>query len=211
MNFSRTISTPIILLLIAVTVMVITGVRGFMRLAPSIEQINLYNTQSLYLAESMISSISVEHDINSFENALTLAQKNITEPGEKEIIQNIEKKYKSAFSGDKKDKELVINDINKLSAINRSAVQKTILKIKKLTAVGSYVIVFVGLIIWALGLVLLNTLKKTLISPLSELKEVLQNYSKGNKLRRCPAIAPTKDFQQIYDNLNALLDKLAKK
>ena len=55
-------------------------------------------------------------------------------------------------------------------------------------------------------MVLIN-LRKTIIEPLDELEDVLDKVSKGNKHRRCPSMAPTKDFQKIYDGVNNLLDK----
>ncbi|EKE03455.1 MAG: hypothetical protein ACD_20C00202G0003 [uncultured bacterium] len=211
MKFSRSISLSIIVLLVFVTLMAAAGIRGFLRLAPSIEQINSRNTQSLYLTEKMMSTLALERNIDSFEIALKQAKENITEVGEAEKIHDIELNYKTAFAGDRKVKEQIINDITELSEINRIAMKNAALKAEKLSSVGSWVITFMGLIVWALGLVILNTLQKTVINPLTELKDVFQSQAKGNTLRRCPKIAPTKDFQIIYDGLNSLLDKVSMK
>ena len=62
-------------------------------------------------------------------------------------------------------------------------------------------------LIWAIGLIILKNLNNRLIKPLKELSDVFDKLAKGNKLRRCPTVAPTKDFQKIYDGINKLLDK----
>ena len=67
MNFSKSIHFSFILLLIFSTIMAIAGVRGFLRLAPSIEYINKHNTRSLYYAEQMLSSISFIRNLQNFE------------------------------------------------------------------------------------------------------------------------------------------------
>ena len=69
MNFSKSICFSFILLLIFSSVIAIAGIRGFLRLAPSIEYINKHNTRSLYYAEQMLSYISVNKDFKQFENA----------------------------------------------------------------------------------------------------------------------------------------------
>ena len=59
MNFSKSFYLSFILLLVFSTLLAAAGIRGFLRLAPSIEQINKHNTQSLYIAESMMSDFVV--------------------------------------------------------------------------------------------------------------------------------------------------------
>ena len=86
MNFSKSFYLSFILLLVFSTLLAAAGIRGFLRLAPSIEQINKHNTQSLYIAESMMSALTVNKDIKSFEEALTKGKTNVTEKGEAEVI-----------------------------------------------------------------------------------------------------------------------------
>lgn len=207
MKFSKSISLSILLLLVFTTVMATAGIRGFLRLAPAIEQINSRNTQSLYLTEKMMYTIAAENDIKLFEDALAQAKQNITEVGEKEKIQDIESKYASAFNGNKIAKKEIIADISALSEINRIAMKNAALNAKRLSSVGAWVITFMTIFIWCLGIIILNKLSKTIIKPLEELESVFQGQAKGNRLRRCPKTAPTTDFQLIYDGVNYLLDK----
>ena len=68
MNFSKSFYLSFILLLVFSTLLAAAGIRGFLRLAPSIEQINKHNTQSLYIAESMMSALTVNKDIKSLRS-----------------------------------------------------------------------------------------------------------------------------------------------
>ena len=206
MNFSKSICFSFILLLIFSSVIAIAGIRGFLRLAPSIEYINKHNTRSLYYAEQMLSYISVNKDFKQFENALNKAKQNVTEAGEASAVKNIDKSYKAAFNGNFRAEEKVIDNIIELSRINRVAMKQAGMDVKQLSSVGIWVIVFLTLIIWILGLAILNRINRTVILPLAELKDVIESYRKGNRIRRCPKLAPSSDFQQIYDGINLLLD-----
>ncbi len=206
MNFSKSICFSFILLLIFSSVIAIAGIRGFLRLAPSIEYINKHNTRSLYYAEQMLSYISVNKDFKQFENALNKAKQNVTEAGEASAVKNIDKSYKAAFNGNFKAEEKVIDNIIELSRINRVAMKQAGMDVKQLSSVGIWVIVFLTLIIWILGLAIINRINRTVILPLAELKDVIESYRKGNRIRRCPKLAPSSDFQQIYDGINLLLD-----
>lgn len=210
MNFSKSIHFSFILLLLFSTFMALAGIRGFIRLAPSIEHINEHNTQSLYYAEQMLSAMSVKKDIKGFETALTQEKSNITELGEKELMDSIEKEYKSAFAGDTGASESVTDNIIKISELNRCAMKRAGLDVKQLSSVAIWVIIFLTAAIWILGLAIMKTIEKTVIIPLSELKDVIESYRKGNRMRRCPTLAPSKDFQQIYDGINSLLDNSVK-
>ncbi len=207
MNFAKSIHLSFLLLLIFTTFLALAGIRGFLRLAPSIEQINQHNTQSLYYAENMLSALSVKRDIVLFEKALTAEKQNITESGEAEIIKKIESTYKQAFAGNKNYEEKTVDNIIALSKVNRLAMKEAALNAQKLSSAGSWVIAFITILIWGLGFIIMKKISRNVIKPIFELKDVFESYCRGNKLRRCPKIAPTKDFQAIYDSVNNLLDK----
>ena len=82
--------------------------------------------------------------------------------------------------------------------------------VKQLSAVGIWVIVFLTFIIWVLGFAIMKSINKAVILPLAELKSVIEAYRKGNHMRRCPKLAPSGEFQQIYDGINLLLDNSSK-
>ena len=206
MKFTKSIPFSILILLIFSTLMAIASTRAFLRLSPEIERINQSNTQSLYIVEQMLSA-EINNDIKTFEENLLKGKNNITEPQETEKFVQIENAYKKAFMGDVQARKILISNITELSEINRVAIINYAQNAKKLSITGTWVIAFMIFIVWSIGIIILTNLRKTIIEPLDELEDVLDKVAKGNKHRRCPSTAPTKDFQKIYDGVNNLLDK----
>jgi len=207
MNFAKRIYYSFIFILICSTVITIAGIRGFQRLAPFVSTLNSSNTETLYYAEQMLSSISVKKDLKLFEKNLDKAKQNITEIGEKEAINKIADNYLPAFNGDKKTEEETVNEITELSKINRIAMEQAGLRAKKMQSVGIWIIIFPSIFIWIIGLTLLARLKKTFIKPMQELNDVIFDYNSGNKMRRCPSYTVSKDLQKLYDGINRILDE----
>ena len=194
------------MLLFFSTLLAIAGIRGFFRLATAIEQINEHNTRSLYITEQMMSAITVRKDIKLFEQALEEGKANITEKGEDEIINKIEKNYKLGFINPKY-KEITVDNIIELSRLNRIAMKDAALNAKRLSSEAAWVITFLIIMTWVLGILIMRTLAQNIIKPVAELEDVLNTYLKGNTMRRCPSLAPNKLFQIIYEAVNTILDK----
>ena len=206
MNFAEKIYLYFIILLICSTIITIAGMYGFQQLEPAINLLNSSNTQSLYYSEQMLTSISVKKDLNNFKKNLDLAAKNITEPGEKEVVEKIAAGYLPAFKGNKNIEEQTINDIAELTRINRVAMEQSGVKAKKQEAIGIWIILFPSVFIWLVGIALLKRLDRTFIKPVQELNDVIFEYNKGNFMRRCPSVAATKELQNLYDGINKILD-----
>ena len=206
MNFAHRIYTSFILLLICSTIITIAGIRGFLKLEPYINTLNSRNTQSLYYAEQMLSSISVKKDLKTFEHNLEKARNNITEVGEEDVLNKIADNYLPAFKGNKKIEEEKIDEIAKLSKINRVAMERAGRIAKKTESVGVWIILFPSIFIWIIGFTILARLRRTFIKPIQELNDVILDYNKGNKMRRCPSYTSSKDLQKLYDGINNILD-----
>ncbi|MBR1619481.1 hypothetical protein IJ674_06265 [bacterium] len=207
MNFAKRIYYSFIFILIFSTVITIAGINGFQRLAPFVNTLNSSNTESLYYAEQMLSSISVKKDLKTFESNLNKAKNNITEKGEKEAVDKIADNYLPAFKGNKKVEEETINEITALSKINRLAMEQAGLRAKKTQTVGIWIIIFPSIFIWIIGFTLMARLKRTFIKPMQELNDVIFDYNNGNRMRRCPSYTVSKDLQKLYDGINRILDE----
>ncbi len=206
MNFAEKIYLYFIILLTCSTIITVAGIYGFQQLEPAIDLLNSSNTQSLYYSEQMLTSISAKKDLNTFKKNLDLADKNITEPGEKEVIEKIAADYLPAFRGNKIAEEHTVNDIAELTRINRVAMEQSGVKAKKQEAIGIWIILFPSVFIWLVGIALLKRLDRTFIKPVQELNDVIFEYNKGNFMRRCPSVAATKELQNLYDGINKILD-----
>jgi len=209
MNLSGKIYLYFIILLICSTIIAAAGMYGFQRLEPFVNTLNSANTQSLYYAEQMLSSISVKKDLKRFEENLEKAQNNITETGEKEALDKIADNYMPAFEGDKRIEDIKIDEIAELSKINRVAMEQAGKKAKKQQTIGIWIILFPAVFIWIIGITLLKRLDKIYIKPIQELNDVIFEYNKGNSMRRCPSITASKDLQKLYDGINTILDNFS--
>ena len=206
MNFSGRIYLYFIILLICSTVITIAGIYGYQRLEPTINLLNNSNIQSLKYAEEMLTSISAKKDLKKFEQNLNLAKHNITEDGEKDIINQISANYLPAFNGDKKIEEETIDKITDLSEINRLAMEQAGINAQKQQVIGIWIILFPSVFIWIIGIAILKRLDRTFIKPIQELNNVIYEYNKGNRMRRCPSVTALKDLQILYDGINNILD-----
>ena len=206
MNLSGKIYLYFIILLVCSTVIAAAGIYGFQRLEPFVNTLNSANTQSLYYAEQMLSSISIKKDLKRFEENLEKAKNNITEPGEKEALDKIADNYLPAFKGNKKIEDETIDEITELSKINRIAMEQAGIKAKKIESVGIWIILFPSIFIWIIGITLFKRLDRTYIKPIQELNDVIFEFNKGNSMRRCPSITISKDLQKLYDGINTILD-----
>ena len=207
MNFTRRIYYSFIIILLCSTVISIAGIRGFQKLEPFVSTLNSSNTKSLYYAEQMLSSISTKKDFGKFEENLNMAKNNITETGEKEVVDEISANYLPAFSGDKKAEEETVDKITEFSKINRIAMEQAGISAKKTQTVGIWIIIFPSIFIWIIGLTLLARLKRTFIKPIQELNDVIFEYNSGNHMRRCPSYTVSNDLQKLYDGINRILDE----
>ena len=206
MNFSEKIHLYFIIILVCSAVISAAGIYGFERLDPAINMLNSRNTQSLYYAEQMLTSIAAQKDLNKFEKYLHLAEKNITEAGEKAAADKIASNYLSAFQGNKQIEEETINEIAALAEINRLAMEQAGNEAKRQRSAGIWIILFPSVFIWIIGIALLKRLDRTYIKPIQELNDVIFEYNKGNYMRRCPSVTVSKDLQKLYDGINTILD-----
>ncbi len=206
MNLSGKIYFYFVVLLACSTTIAVAGIYGFQRLEPAINLLNSSNTQSLYYAEQMLTSISVQKDLNKFEKNLDLAKSNITEDDEKEVLDKIASIYLFAFKGNKQIEEETVNEIANLAKINRLAMEQAGVKAKKQQAIGIWIILFPSVFIWLIGIALFKRLDKTYIKPIQELNDVIFDFNNGNSMRRCPSITASSDLQKLYDGINTILD-----
>ena len=206
LNFAKRIYFSFISMLACCTLIAFAGIKGFQRLAPTIENINSRNTQSLYYAEQMLTSISTQKDLVHFEQSLESSKQNITEQHERDVIENIEESYRQAFSGNREAEHTTIKNIVKLTEINRKAMADAGARALQLERIGMWIIIFPTVFAWIIGITLLKLLNRNIINPLSELKSVISDYRRGNKMRRCPKITQSGEFKELYLDINAILD-----
>jgi hypothetical protein len=186
-------------------------------MSPAIEIIIEQNERSLFACEEMLFAL-LHNDLNDstldgnvalarFEQALNNAIDNITEPEEPDVLDSIQKSYKQALEGDEQSRQLVMEGIALLSAINRDAMYKADIQARRLGTAGAWSVVFITFFVVVATLIFRNNLFTRLISPFNELNDSVESFLSGDTYRRFNGRGYPKDIQLLFNNLNVLLDR----
>ncbi len=206
----------IVIILTLILVMAFSSIYVFTRMSPAIEIIIQQNERSLLACEEMlfamlyndltVTSGNQGASVIRFEQALNSAINNITEPEEPEILDAIQQSYKSALAGDAQSRIRLMEGIASLSAINRDAMYQADVRARRLGTAGAWSVVFITLFVVVSTLIFRNNLFSRLIIPVNELKESVEAFLQGDIYRRCNSRGHPKDIQQLFSNVNELLD-----
>ncbi len=207
----------IMIILTLILVMAFSSIYVFTRMSPAIEIIIQQNERSLFACEEMlfamlyndltVTSGNRNASVFRFEQALNSAINNITEAEEPEVLDVIQKSYKSALAGDAQSRIQLMEGIASLSAINRAAMIQADVRARRLGTAGAWSVVFITLFVVISTLIFRNNLFSRLIIPFNELKESIEAFLQGDIYRRCNSRGHPKDIQQLFSNVNELLDK----
>ena len=188
----------------------------FARMAPAIEVIIARNERSLKACEEMLvalvttgRTISPQEDPQRqvFENALSRARGNVTEPGEPQAIAEISRNWKHAFDGDTVAVRRSLDAIVRLSEINREAMARADGKARQFGKAGAWAAVFMGTGVFLFGMLFLRNMQRTVFSPLNEIHAVVVAFLQGDRMRRCSAGVVAGDVRTVYQSINEILDR----
>ncbi|MGM0600692.1 MAG: hypothetical protein ACQETH_12855 [Candidatus Rifleibacteriota bacterium] len=214
MSLARSINLGAWLIVIINLLMAFGAIGIFTRMAPAIENILQKNAISLRTCETMLAQLAlakISKDKNEisqkFKAALINAKNNISEKNEAQIIEDIEKHYVKALSGEQDATRITVEKLRKLSNINYSAMSEADSKAKQLGGGGAWAIVFMALIAFVSGVIFIHQITHKLLIPIKEIKMVLIEHLNGETRRRCTGIDLPGDIRSIYGNLNQVLDR----
>lgn len=186
---------------------------AFLRIAPSPEEINRHNNRSLEACENMLILLAEERReppeklIAEFEKILQRAENNITEKGERETLEHVKRSFTPAFRGDQAAFDQTVRALYTLAKLNREAMGTAARNVKTMGLAGAWGVVFMAVLIFLCGILLLARLRKGIFQPLDEIRETLHAHKNGDLFRRChlPADAAS-DIRETGHDLNSLLD-----
>ena len=191
----------------------------FVRMTPAIELIIDRNVTSLQTCEEMLAALAIAN-VNhpdrqtaaksaqdTFKEALQRAQQNITEEEEPIIIQSIHQSYLKAFAGDTTALTKTVEAIQSLGATNRAAMVAADKIARQFGNAGAWGIVFMATTLFLVGMLFMRSLKKNLVHPLEEIHSVTAAIRHGDTMRRCTGTGLPREIHQVYNELNAILDK----
>ncbi len=191
----------------------------FVRMTPAIEFIIDRNVTSLQTCEEMLAALAIanvnrserktatESAQDTFRNALQRAQQNITEEDEPGIITSINQSYLKAFAGDAMALTKTVDAIRNLGAANRAAMIAADKKARQFGNAGAWGIVFMATVVFLVGMLFIRSLKRNLVHPLEEIHSVTTALRQGDTMRRCTGTGLPREIQQVYRELNEILDK----
>lgn len=188
----------------------------FARMSPAIADIIKKNERSLKACENML--VALTRSIYGkterlaakklFVESMEGAFKNISEKEEASTIEMIRQNYEKYFNdNDLNSLNLITERIQKLSDINRKAMQEADIEAQHLGKSGAWGIVFMATFSFITGLLFLKNLSIKLLKPLEEIVNVLNANQNGDFKRRCSGINLPSDVKGIFGLINKLLDR----
>lgn len=203
------------LLLVQVLTMV-AAVGLLARMTPAIEQILEDNEKSIRAVEQML--VYLAEDPNDdpereaarrrgFEAALAVAEGNITEDSELPVLDDISAHHEAALAHELDALELVRTRLRELGDINRQTMLDANDRAKRLGTAGAWALVFLGLVGLAGSIALMRRARVKLIEPVYELGAVLEACSSGDKYRRFAPGAGSREFHDVAEIINELVDE----
>ena len=202
-------------LIVAINLLMAFGAIGiFGRMTPAIENILQKNALSLQTCESMLAELNLarlsQHSneaLKRFKKALLKAQNNITEKHEAQALKKIEENYLQALNGNQTAIEITVKNLRKLGSLNHAAMNAANTNARQMGTGGAWAIVFMALLTFISGVILIHQITNKLLIPLKEIKTVLIEHLSGETKRRCTGFNLPRDIRSIYGNLNQVLDR----
>lgn len=201
--------------LVAFNVLLSFGTIGLLvRMSPAIERILQENVYSIAAAEEMLAMVAragaqpmPAGEQPRFAEALQRAESNITEGEEQEVIARIRGSQAAALAGDMAARIVVVDALQELMRINRSAMRAVDREAQRLGTAGAWSIVFTAIAGFALSLAIIRRLRRRILTPLSDLYRTLEAARAGDPYRRCTAVDAPMEIRRIFHAVNRLLDQ----
>ena len=201
-------------ILVLLNLLLAFGTIGLLvRLGPVIEDILQENVQSITAAEGMLAEFARAGDAPldaaaraRVEAAFSTVEHNITEPGEKPVVDGIGQNLPRALDGDAAARLTAVRRVEDLISLNREAMQGVDAEARRLTAAGAWTAVVLGFLSFLFGLLVVIRLRRRFLGPLEELYDTLDAAQRGDLLRRCRAGDGPREVERVIDAVNVLLD-----
>lgn len=199
---------------VAINLLLILAAIGlFVRMGPAIDRILRRNDASIAAAETIVlvlartglTTVAVE-DRTIVQAALTRATDNVTEPGEEQVLQDLQLALPGAFAADHAARDTVLTQLEQLIEINRQAMRQVDQNAQSLGGAGAWAAMIVGSVTLALSLLLTRSLGRRVVYPIQELRDTLQAALSGDRFRRCSTPNAASDLRQAMELVNQMLD-----
>lgn len=201
--------------LVALNLLLAFGAIGlFSRMGPAIARIIQDNVYSLEACEVMLSELAAAQGKpvagaakERFDDALGRAKNNVTENGERSVIDRIRGASDRALAGDTAAATAVVADIGELIRINRAVMARADLEAQRLGRAGAWAAVFMGLLSFIISLIVLRYIEGRVVAPFEQVYAVLEASRRGDVHRRCHSAKAPAEIKAVMQSVNSLLDE----
>jgi len=186
----------------------LAGVALLGRMAPAIGDILDENVATVDAVQRMLAALARgdERATEGFEEALAVAENNVTEEAERPLLETIRRESSPALAGDPLARREVVAALSSLGEVNEAAMRTADDEARALGSAGAWAIAILclaGLLALVVGT---RRVRRRLLLPLEELHGVLGAWVGGDPHRRCRpatvgALAP------VLEAVNSLLDE----
>ncbi len=185
----------------------------FVRMGPAIERILEENVVSIMAAEDVMVELAIAPGPldpgaeGRIREALRKARDNITEQGERSVLESAGRELEGSISGDQVARGRLVMSMRELITINRAAMQDVDDEARRLGSSGAWSGVFLGFLSFLLSLLIVIRFQRRFVRPLEDLSAVLESVHRGDRLRRCPNRDAPHEIVRVVNSVNRLLDE----
>jgi nitrogen fixation/metabolism regulation signal transduction histidine kinase len=215
MEFRREIVASFGIMIGMVLVMSLNAVLLASRLGPAIGQTMDENIASIRGAVTVIELASraptrpaEDRDAAaaSAAAAIEALRGNVTEAAELPVLEVLAAEAPRAVRGEIAALDPALSSATSLIDVNIAAMARHGAEAQRLGAANAWAAVFAGVIAFLISRVIGRRLRRRIVAPIAELREVLDRAHHGDHLRRCESADAAADLGQIMRDVNRLLD-----
>lgn len=199
-------------LLVLQMISAFTAIGVLSRMSPEIGRILEDNVRSIEAAEDMLTVLATpaaaadEQGEVRFEQALAVAQNNVTEDEERPILASIRAHWDASQAGDPAAIGQLVLAVRQLADVNHHAMQVSDERAQRLGLAGAWAAAGVCLIGVFIGILMLNRITGQVVSPIEALRSFADAVRQGDRFRRAPVNDSAVEFNELAIALNSLLD-----
>ena len=182
------------------------------RMSPAINLILSENVYSLEASESMLALVAQPAPLTpaqeeKFVQSLDRLKRNVTEPGEKPLLDEMTRIMGPGFKLTPDVKSALLGTLLQISEINRNAIIRSDEHSRRLGIAGCWAIVLLGIMGMIFGLAVMNSISTRLLEPIAEITNVMTQWKRGERQRRCTPRSDQGELEGTMNSINDLIDR----
>ncbi len=182
------------------------------RMGPAIAKVAEENVESVSAIEDMLAALAGAGPLDdqhrtAFLAAYQRAEDNVTEEEELPLLNEIGSAAEGAFSGDPPATRRVVQRLQELAEVNRSALRRADREAQRLAEAGAWAAVALSMVAFVFARYVANRVDRQFVMPVLEISDTINAARQGDGFRRCAGLSQSPEIQNIVDGVNQLLDQ----